>query len=209
MNRTKIFGTVLAVLAVFMITSIASAQQYAGILHDQWFNVNLSLKGYTIADDGETVLGKGAGSKKAYLHFSYNGPDTSYTITTCMQDDLNDNIWYTRQSAAISIDDIYGAVYPQVWDLGGTSLFGTRLRFFDGVSTFDVYPTFYTKVTADKANAATLKNATISNVICSLYAELEGGEYGTGSCILNGPLVPAAKVTTKVPLLCREPVLTD
>jgi len=205
MNGTKILGTVLAVaLMVFMITPITSAQTSAGILHDQWFSVNLNLKGYTIADDDETVLGKGAGSEKAYLHFAYtdNGIDTpTYTITTCMQDDLNDTIWYRNTSEPISIASIYGATYPQVWDLGGISL-----HFDNGVNGYTLYPTFYTKI---KTAGDTLKSASISNVVCTLNAKLEGGEYATGSCILNGPLVPTAKVETAVPLLCREPVITN
>jgi hypothetical protein len=200
MNGTKSFGTVLAVvLVVFVITPIASAQTSAGILHDQWFKVNLSLKGYTIADDGETVLGRGAGSKKTYLHFLYTdiGPDSTYTITTCVQDDLNDNIFHKNTSAAISIVDIYGVTYPQVWDLGSISL-----QFEDGVDAFTVHPTFFTRITAV---GDTLKNATISNVACTFNAKLELGEYATGSCILNGPLVPGAKVERMVPAPCLAP----
>jgi len=198
MNGMKILGTVLGVsLMIFVMAPTASAQTYAGILDGQWFKLNLSMKGYQIKADGETVSGKGAGSTHAYLYMSYNVIDQSYTIMTCMQDDVTDNVWYTRTGAPISINEIYGATYPQVWDFQGTPL-----QFFNGADTFNAYPTFYTKVTAD---GATLKNATISNVACSLYVDLGGGEYGTGSCTLKGSLVPAAKVPTSVPGGCQGP----
>jgi hypothetical protein len=197
MNETRMYVAVLAVvLAAFVFTSNASAQTYAGILDGQWFKVNLSVKGYTIAADGETVLGKGAGSLHAYLHFAYDEPTTSYTITTCMEDDIKGNGWHKGNSSGpIPIANIYGATYPQVWDLQGISL-----SFSNGVSSFDIYPTFYTKITAD---SGTLKNASISNVACTLYAGLEGGEYGTGSCTVKGPLVPTAKVAKTIPLACQ------
>ena len=196
MNGTKIFGAVLAaVLAVLMMTSIASAQQYAGILNDQWFKVKVSGKGYAIADDGETVLGKTAGSNPAYIHFSYGG--SSYTITTCMQDDVNDSVWHKNTGAPIPISQVYGATYPQVWDFQDIPLV-----FFDGITTVSFYLTFYTKITSDKANPATLKNASITNVSCAVYADDVNGEYTTGSCTLNGPLILPANVAKKLPAAC-------
>ena len=193
MNGMKILGTVLAVsLMIFVIAPVASAQTYAGILDGQWFKVNLSLKGYMIS--GETVLGKRSGSAHAYLYMSYGA--SGYTITTCMQDDVNDNIWYLWTALTpLPIANIYGATYPQVWEFDAN-----YLQFYNGADTFNVYPTFYTKITAD---GGTLKNATISNVTCALYADLGSGEYGTGSCTIKGPLVPAAKVATTVPAACR------
>jgi hypothetical protein len=201
MNRTKILGTVLAVgVMIFMFAPIASAQQYAGILHDQWFKAKLGLKVYKIADDHETVLGKGTGTMSAYLHFAYNsGLDPSYTITTCMQDDLDDNIWHKNASDPIPIDRIYGATHPEVWLLS-TQIF---LIFQNGISDYAILPIFYTKITADKANPATLKNATISNVECMFEASIPDADFGYGSCSLSGPLIPAAKVATKVPAACR------
>jgi hypothetical protein len=198
MKGTRMCVTVLAVvLAAFVFISNASAQTYAGILDGRWFKVNLSVKGYTIAADGETVLGKGAGSLHAYLQFAYDDLATSYTITTCMEDDIKGNGWHKGNSSGpISIANIYGVTYPQVWDLQGISL-----SFTDGVASYDIYPTFYTKITAD---GGTFKNASISNVACAVYAHLEGGEYGTGSCTIKGPLVPAAKVETMVPAACRQ-----
>jgi hypothetical protein len=199
MNGKKIFGTILAVaVMVFMLTPIASAQQYAGILNGQWFKANMTAKGYQIADDGETVLGKGAGSLSAYLYFSYSGP--SYTIKTCMQNDLNDNVWHKNTSDPILMGDIYGVTYPQVWDFQDIPLV-----FSDGISTLSFYLTFFTKITADKANPAVLKTASISNVACAVYLNDITNEYGTGSCTLNGPLIPAANVAKKVPAACIAP----
>ena len=201
MNGKKSFGMVLAVsLMIFVIAPIVSAQQYPGILQDQYFKVNLSVKGYEIAADGETVLGKGAGSLHAYLYMVYSATDQWYTIVTCTKDDINDNIWYQRMAPVpyIPMANIYGATYPQVWEFDAN-----YLQFYNGADTFNVYPTFYTKITPDKADPAKLKNATISNVACAIYVQLGGGEYGTGSCTLNGSLVPAAKVATSVPAGCQ------
>jgi len=194
-GKLRIYGTVLAVsVMIFVMAPIAFAQQYADILHGQWFKLNLSLKGYTIGADGETVLGKGSGSAHAYLYMSYGA--SGYTITTCMQDDNDDNIWHLWTALTpIPIANIYGATYPQVWDFQGNSL-----QFYNGAETHNAYPTFYTKITAE---GATLKNASISNVACAVYVDLKGGEYGTGSCTIKGPLVPAAKVGTAVPAPCR------
>jgi len=197
MNGMRILGMVLAVaLMIFVMAPIASAQQYPGILQDQYFKVNLSVKGYTIAADGETVLGKGAGSLHAYLQFAYDNLATSYSIITCMEDDIKGNGWHKGNSSGpISIANIYGATYPQVWDLQGISL-----SFSDGVNSYDIYPTFYTKITAD---GGTLKNASISNVACAVYADLGGVEYGTGSCTMNGSLILPANVAKKVPAACQ------
>ncbi len=195
--RIGILGIVLAVaMMIFVMPPIALAQQYAGILNGQWFKVNLSVKGYTIGADGETVLGKGAGSLHAYLHFAYDNLATSYSIITCMEDDIKGNGWHKGNSSGpISIANIYGASYPQVWDLQGISL-----SFSDGVTSFDIYPTFYTKITAD---GGTLKNASISNVACAVYADLGGVGYGTGSCTIKGSLVLPGKVATTVPAACQ------
>jgi hypothetical protein len=197
MNGTRILGTVLAVvIMIFVIAPTASAQTYAGILDGQWFKLNLSMKGYQIKADGETVSGKGAGSTHAYLYMSYGG--SGYTITTCMQDDVTDGIWYKNTGAPIPIANIYGSTYPQVWDFQGNPL-----QFFNGADTFSAYLTFDTKITPDKADPAKLKSATIGNVACALYADLAGGEYGCGSCTIKGSLIPAAKVPTTVPAACQ------
>jgi hypothetical protein len=202
MYRAKIVGALLAVvLVIFLIAPIASAQPYDDILGGKWFKVKVGAKGYRISHvDDETVLGKGAGSMTAYLLFSFEG--SSYTITTCTPDDVNPDQWYkiTSLSAdppgpdlpsprnSILAANIYGAVYPQVWDFQGIPLV-----LYNGITILTLYPTFYTKITADKANTAVLKSASISNVSCGLYADDEE-EYAIGSCTLSGPLIPVAKV---------------
>jgi hypothetical protein len=197
MKGIKILGMVLAVgLMVFMIAPIASAQTNADILDGQWFKVKASFKGYSIADDEETVLGKGSGTTTTYLLFNYD-VNSGYTITTCMQDTFFDTLWHKTVNTPISTDYIYGATYPQVWDFQGN-----YLRFYDGENTYDIYPTFYTKITAD---GTTLKNANIVNVACAIYADLVNDEYGLGSCSLSGPLVKPSQVATRVPADCRAP----
>jgi len=193
MNGMKIFGTVLVVaVMVFMIGSIAQAQQYPGILDNQWFKVKVSLKGYEI--DGETVLGKGAGGGTVYLRMTYDDGGT-YWIRTCTQDDYDDNKWHRVDDNQILMADIYGAVYPQVWDFDGTPIL-----FYNGQSTYNAYPTLYTKITAD---GPTLKKATISTVSCAVWADLlDSGHYITGSCTISGSTIPASKVATTVPADC-------
>jgi len=62
MKGMKIFGIMLGVaVMVFVISPFASAQTFWDILNDQWFTVKLSLKGYQVDSDNETVLGKGGG----------------------------------------------------------------------------------------------------------------------------------------------------
>lgn len=199
MNGMKILGTVLAVaLMIFVIAPMASAQQYVGILNNQWFKVNLSMKGYEIAADGETVGGKDSGSAHVYLLMQYNDISQSYRIAACMQDDVNDNIWrYRIGPSPIPIANIYGLTYPQVWEFQNNYLW-----FYNGADNFYVYPTFYTKITADGSN---LNKATISNVACTIYVDFGDGGYGTGSCTLKGSLVPQAKVATTVPAGCLGP----
>jgi hypothetical protein len=167
MKGTKIFRTVFAVaLVVLIIPPIASAQQYGNILDGKWFKVKMSAKGYVIAlpppdGDGETVLAKGSWASAAgslYLHMSYD--IAGYTVTTCMRDDRDYNVWHKNTSAPISTADIYGATYPQVWDFKGIPLV-----FYDGITVHSVYPTLYTKITAEGSN---LRSTSISNVSCSV-----------------------------------------
>ena len=194
MNTKRIFGIGLAVaLVVFMIAPIASAQVDADILDGQWFKVTASLKGYEIS--GDTVLGNGTIGGTVYLHTTYT--TGQYTITTCTQDKHDDNVWHKIDTNTISIVDIYGATYPQVWDFGDKPVV-----FSDGPDTYSAYPTLYTKITVDpKSN---LKSATISTVSCSAYGDLDNGNYITGSCTLKGSLVPATQVTKKVPSSCLQ-----
>jgi hypothetical protein len=201
MNGKKIFGMVLAVaLMVFMIAPIASAQQFAGILDGQWFKIKASMKGYEIDNDNETVTGTGSGNATVYLKMTFNNkmdpsPDT-YTITTCMQDDENDSIWHKiTNTDIISKDNIYGAIYPQVWDFDGNPIL-----FTDGYTTFNVYPTLYTKISVDQAGS--LKTATISTISGSIWAEYDGGDFALGSCTLSGSLISATQVSKKVPAGC-------
>ena len=132
MNGKKIFGMVLAVaLMVFLIAPIASAQQFAGILDGQWFKIKASMKGYEIDNNHETVTGKGSGNGTVYLKMTYVAP--KYSITTCMQDDENDSKWWKiPDQEIISTDNIYGAIYPQVWDFDGNPIL-----FYDGYTTFN------------------------------------------------------------------------
>lgn len=219
MKGRMILGTSLAVsVMVFVMAPIASAQQYAGILDDQWFQVKLSAKGYMIDDDEETVLGKGAGSSSAYLLFCFDG-SSSYTITTCTQDDENPGQWYIINNVSahpqppipnlpsprnsISIETIYGALYPQIWDFDER----TPLVLYDGISILSLHPVFYTKIAADISNPAAVKSASIVHVSCGLHTKEDMGlsaQYGMGSCTMSGSLIPVANVTKKVPQSCQS-----
>jgi len=192
MKGMKIFGIMLGVaVMVFLIAPVASAQTSWDILDDQWFTVKLSLKGYQVDSDNETVLGKGGGSGTAYLQMISQTDD--YSITTCTEDERNLGSWIKRGiQDPISIANIYGATYPELWDFGGNPIV-----FYNGITDIYLYPTLYIKVTTD---GATLKKAKISTVSCGLYvSEASTGETGFGSCKLSGSTVPLEKV----PLACR------
>jgi len=195
MNGKKIFGMVLAVaLMVFMIAPIASAQVNAGILNGQWFKIKASMKGYEIDNNHETVTGKGSGNGTVYLKMTYNDP--TYTVTTCMQDDEMDSTWHKiNNTNIISKNNIYGDIYPQVWDFGGNPI-----SFTDGYTHFDVYLLLYTKISVDKAGSLT--TATISTISGSVWAEYDGDDFALGSCTLSGSTIPATQVPKKVPAGC-------
>ena len=196
MNRTRMCVTVLAVVLVaFVFASSASAQTNASILDGQWFKLKGSMTGYTLGDDDETVLGKGGGPAPiTYLLFSYDG-STGYTLTTCVQDDFIPDSWHKTDSAPLSTDNIYGATYPQIWEFGGIPIV-----LFDGYSTVSLYTTLYITITAE---GAFLNKAKIKSLTCGVSADIEGN-YAVGSCKLTGSLIPAAKVLTTVPALCRQ-----
>jgi hypothetical protein len=181
---------------VFMIAPIASAQTYADILDGRWFKVKGSMKGYMVdANDNETVLGKGSGSGTDYIKWTYNDLNQEYTLLTCTQDDYDPGIWHKTDCGPISTNNIYGAVYPQIWDFDGTPIV-----FYDGYSTFNLYSILYMKITAE---GPTLKKATISTLSCSIWAEIESDSYAIGSCKITGSLIPSDKVATMVPLGCQ------
>jgi hypothetical protein len=199
MKGTKTLGTVLVVaVIVFVIPPIISAQDTPGILHNQWFMVKASMKGYMLdGADNDNVLGKSSGSGTDYIKFTY--ASGTYTLWTCTPDDYDSGIWHWTECGPISTDSIYGAVYPQIWDFDGTPIV-----FFDGYSTFSLYPTLYTKITAP---GGILTKATISTLSCGCWADIENGTYNAiGSCGLTGSLIPATQVEKKVPEYCRRQV---
>lgn len=208
MKGTKILGMVLAVaVMVLMVAPIASAQTDAYILDDQWFKVKAGMKGYMLdAADNDNVLEKSSGSGTDYIQFVYSVG--AYRLVTCAQDDQDPGIWHrtevdmgmTRNN--ISVDNIYGPVYPQIWDFGGIPIV-----FYDGYSTYNLYPILYTKITAPNG---VLTKATISTLSCGIWAEIQDlGERfnGIGSCSLTGSLIPADQVEKKVPYCCQHTCL--
>ena len=218
MNGKKIFGTFLAVvLGILMIVPITFAQTNAGILNGQWFKVTASMKGYLFDyADNDNVLQKGTGSATDYIKFTYDVNTNTYSLLTCAQDDLDPGVWHkttpispvipsppTLPSPRNSIlkDNIYGPVYPQIWDFGGIPIV-----FYDGYSTYNLYPILYTKITAPNG---VLTKATISTLSCGIWAEIQDlGERfnGIGSCSLTGSLIPADQVEKKVPYCCQHTV---
>jgi hypothetical protein len=197
MKSVKIFGIMLGVaVMVFVIAPVASAQTIPGILHDTWFKLNVNMKGYSLA--GDTVEGKGGGSTKAYLHMAFDSINNVYTIQTCTEPDMMPNPWVLGPPAIISTDNIYGAIYPEIWDVAPTPIV-----FDNGPSTFDAYATLFTKITA---NGATLNKASISTISCALYAFENPSPTitGIGSCKITGSNIKPDKVTSTVPLECRQ-----
>jgi hypothetical protein len=194
MSRGKIIGTVAAVgLVVLLSGGAAWAQTNISILNGQWFKVKAALSGYEI--DGETVLERSSGGGTVYLYLSYDSKGEEYELMTCTQDDYNPGIWYKKTGHFLGEEDIYGAVYPEVWDFGGNPL-----TFFNGYSTFNMYPTFYIKFTA---NGSALTKATLTTVSCAVWSDMDNGNYLTGSCKLSGSTIAASKVATQVPGGCK------
>jgi hypothetical protein len=195
MKSTKVFGIVLAVVVmVFVVAPVASAQTSWAILDDYWFKLKISMKGYDVSADGETIMGQGGGGGTAYLLMV--SATNEYTITTCTEDDTSPGNWIKGYvQAPISTDNIYGATYPELWDFGGTAL-----EFHNGNATYYVYPTLFIKVSTDGGN---LKKAKISTVSCGLFVSDNGGEKGFGSCKISGSSIPMDKVASTVPPGCQ------
>jgi hypothetical protein len=218
MNGKKILGTVLAFSGIFLlIASAASAQSIPGILHNQWFKVTASMKGYMLDyADNDNVLQKGVGSATDYMKFTYDDKTSTYTLLTCAQDDRDPGVWHKTTPTTtvlippptlpdpknrISMEAIYGALYPQIWDFAGTPIV-----FYDGYSAYSLYSILYTKITVDKAGI--LKTATISTLSCGIWADIEDLDErfnGVGSCVINGSLIPEKLVEKKVPFYCLQP----
>jgi hypothetical protein len=183
-------------LLMFVIAPLASAQTIPGILHDTWFKLSVSMKGYGLA--GDTVEGKGGGSTKAYLHMVFDAGTNEYTIQTCVEPDTMPNPWVLGPLATISTDNIYGATYPEIWDVAPTPIV-----FDNSVSEYHAYATLFAKITA---NGATLSKASISTISCALYVFENSSPTltGIGSCKIAGSNVKPDKVASTVPLECRQ-----
>lgn len=192
--------TVFALVVVVSIPALTYAQSSWNILDNQWFKVKLSVKGYVVDNDNETIVGKGAGGDPAYLLMAA-GVD-SYALTTCMQHDTN-LTWLlgTTSDGPIETGNIYGSTYPELWDFGGNALV-----FHNGEADFYLYPTLYIKTSAD--GTGKVKKATISTITCGAYVEFVAGENAGGkafgSCKIAGSTIASDKVESAVPLECRE-----
>ena len=197
MKAIKMFGMMLVVVTlIFVIVPSVSAQTTPEILHDTWFKISASPKGYFL--DGDTIEGKGAGSTKAYLYFDYDGTigNGVYNVTTCTGPEMAPGAYVLGPSAAqIPVEQIFGKIYPEIWDFRSTPII-----FDNGVTTFNAYPILTTKVTTVDAG---LKKATLGTASCLLY-EFNGSAelVGIGSCKLTGSFIKPDQVTGKVPAEC-------
>ncbi len=198
MKAIKMLGMVFVIMTLmFVIIPSASAQTTPEILHDTWFKVSTSIKGYQLA--GDTVGNRGGGSTKAYLYFNYDDTvgNGIYNVTTCTEPDMAPNPYVVGAAPAqIPVEQIFGEIYPEIWNFASTPIL-----FDNGVDTFDAYAILTTKI---KADGAGLKKATIGTSSCLLYrfnglAELTG----IGSCKITGSFIKPEQVETKVPAECR------
>ncbi len=198
MKAIKMFGMTFVIMAlIFVIVPSVFAQTTPDILHNTWFKVSASMKGYLL--DGDTVDGKGAGSSKAYLYFAYDGAigsEGGYNVITCTEPDMAPNPYVVGAvPAQIPVEQIFGEIYPEIWNFASTPIV-----FDNGVDTFDAYPILTTKI---KADVGGLKKATIGTSSCLMYRYNGLDELsGIGSCKLTGSFIKSDQVATKVPVEC-------
>lgn len=197
MKAIKIFGMMFVVLTlIFVIVPSVSAQTTPEILHNTWFKISASLKGFLL--DGDTIEGKGAGSTKAYLYFDYDGTigNGVYNVTTCTGPEMAPGAYVLGSSPAqIPVEQIFGKAYPVIWDFRSVPII-----FDNGVTTFNAYPILTTKITPGDAG---LKKATLGTSSCLLYEFNDSAELvGIGSCKLTGSFIKPDQVTDKVPAEC-------
>jgi hypothetical protein len=166
------------VLLMFVIANVASAQAITG----EWFKGKASLKGYEINGTGG-IVGKDSGGTTIYVNIvdgSFTATDV-YTVTTCIQDRLDDT-WQLGQANAISNGDIYGDLNSgMIWNFFSRSV----VQFAGPVYS---YPMFNVKVNGS------LTKASFKSFVCTLQDDSIAPNFAIGSCSISFKNIDAAKV---------------
>lgn len=159
-------------LFMFVVVPVVSAQPY---FVGEWFKGKVSFKGYDITND----LTKDSGSSPIYVNF-VQGTDV-ITVTTCIQDRDDKNVYHTASPTTIPTSLIYSNSSGNllIWDFGEYNM-----EFYGPAS---VYPTFTAKFNGNKT---TLNFSTFA---CTAYDETGGG-YAVGSCSMSFKNLDSAKV---------------
>jgi hypothetical protein len=175
MKTARIGFMVLGIaLLMFVIAPYASAQAVTG----EWFKGKASLKGYEISSTG-AILGKDGGGTTIYVNIVED--TTAYTVTTCVQDRLDDT-WQLGQPNAISKEDIYGDLNSgMIWDFFNKSV----MQFAGPVYS---YPMFFVKVNGS------LTKASFKSFACALHDDSVAPNFALGSCSISFKNLDAAKV---------------
>ena len=159
---------------IFVIAPYASAQAITG----EWFKGKASLKGYEIS--GTAIVGKAGGGTTIYVNIVGDNNTTDYTVTTCVQDRLDDT-WQLGLPTVISGNVIYGDPNSgMVWDFNESGML------FAGPIV--AYPMFFVKINGD------LTKASFKSFACALYDDANAPNFQLGSCNISFKNIDAAKV---------------
>jgi hypothetical protein len=180
MKTARIGFMVLAIaLLMFMAAPYASAQAIEGV----WFKGSVSMKGYEMADLDNTILGKNNGKGTLYVNIVH-GTDV-FTVTTCTEDRVADNVWHVTEPTTVDVEYIYpGEKNMQVWDLS----------FPNGMSFYpDAFAqVLFTAQMNDPFDTAT--KISFKSFACIGYDNSSSDSFALGSCSISFKNIDPLKV---------------
>ena len=143
-----------------------------------------SLKGYEVNDDTGVILGKDSGKGTIYVNIVH-GTDV-FTVTSCVEDRVTDNVWRLGAPSIVDIDQIYvGANNEQIWDM---SFFMLGMVFYPNVYTL---PIFKVKLN-DPFDTAT--KISFTSFACIAYDDTSPPNRSLGSCSISFKNIDPLKV---------------
>jgi hypothetical protein len=178
MKTARIGCMVLGIaLLMFVIAPYASAQAIFG----EWFKGKVSIKGYEVDSDTGAVLSKDSGKGTIYVNIVH-GTDV-YTVTTCAEDRVTDNVWILGEPSTISETNIYrDSDKLYIWDF----VSGKEGMQFPGPAY--AYPMFTVNVNTSKTTAS------FKSFACVAYDDPVGPNLTLGSCSISFKNLDAADV---------------
>lgn len=191
-GRLCIAGSVV-VLFMLILAPFSSAQITPEILHQKWFKVSVSLKGYS-GWDGDQIESTYSGSRKnLFIYSSYNPALQEFTWTSCTPDSTGST--YTPWPlSGFHTAWVYGDLYPkQIWDHFRYRLLdsGIPFDFFSFSEDITIIPVLTMDIKLD--GSYVFKSASLKTIACIAYWG-DGQNNYVGSCKLTGKTVPEAQV---------------